>query len=153
MANCRTREKSSASIAAILIATGTVLLYHGIKQQVIARAAERWPTAGTPSNPAGWLYTTAHRQIVGGLRAEAIAGRKAPLLAVRPGWVPPEDAAEALTDDRLHLILLCCHPALDRDTQVALTLRLVAGLTTTEIAHGLWLQEATLAQRIVRAKR
>src|SRR5688500_9753088 len=66
--------------------------------EAFARAAERWPAAGIPTNPGGWLYTTAHRQVVGRLRAEAIAGRKAPLLAVRAGYVSPSDGEEELAD-------------------------------------------------------
>jgi hypothetical protein len=75
------------------------------------RASARWSREGVPANPAGWLYATAYGHVVGRLRAEAIAGRKAPLLAVGPGWVPPAESREELADDRLHLIRLCCHPA------------------------------------------
>ncbi len=73
--------------------------------EAFARASDRWPTEGVPANPAGWLYATAYRHVVGRLRAEAIAGRKAPLLAVRPGWVPPGDSQEELADDRLQLLV------------------------------------------------
>ena len=79
--------------------------------EAFARAAQRWPVEGAPTNAAGWLYTTAHRQILGRLRAETVAGRKAALLAVRPGWVAPPDHVDRLPDERLHLILLCCHPS------------------------------------------
>ena len=73
--------------------------------EAFARAAQRWPIDGVPGNPAGWLYTAAHRQVIGRLRAEAIAGRKAPLLASRSEWAPPELSAGDLPDDRLHLVL------------------------------------------------
>ena len=96
-------------------------------REAFARASDHWTGEGVPANPAGWLYTTAYRHVVGRLRAEAIAGRKAPLLAVRPGWVPPGDSQEELADDRLQLILLCCHPALPRESRSALALRLVIG--------------------------
>lgn len=121
--------------------------------EAFARASERWPGEGVPANPAGWLYTTAHRQVVGWLRAEAIAGRKAPLLAVRPGWVPPGDAHGEWADDRLHLILLCCHPALQRESRSALALRLVIGTPTEQIARLFLVPHATMAARLTRAKK
>lgn len=118
-----------------------------------ARAAERWPDDGVPANPAGWLYTTAHRRVVGRLRSEAVAGRKAPLLAVRPGWEPPHEPDDRLADDRLHLILLCCHPALPRDSRSALALRLVIGTSTDEIARLFLVPSPTMAARLTRAKK
>jgi len=121
--------------------------------EAFARASERWPGKGVPANPAGWLYTTAYRQVVGRLRAEAVAGRKAPLLAVRPGWVPPDDSREELADDRLHLILLCCHPALPGESRSALALRLVIGTPTEQIARLFLVSSATMAARLTRAKK
>jgi RNA polymerase sigma-70 factor (ECF subfamily) len=121
--------------------------------EAFAQASDRWPGEGVPASAAGWLYTTAHRQIVGRLRAEAIAGRKAPLLAVRPGWVPPADTQEELADDRLHLILLCCHPALQRESRSALALRLVIGTPTDQIARLFLVPPATMAARLTRAKK
>jgi RNA polymerase sigma-70 factor (ECF subfamily) len=118
-----------------------------------ARAAARWPATGVPTNPGGWLYTTAHRRVVGALRAEAIAGRKAPLLAVRPGWVTPSVAEDELADERLHLILLCCHPALPRDSRSALALRLVIGTPTEQIARLFLIPVTTMAARLTRAKK
>ena len=121
--------------------------------EAFARAAQRWSHDGTPTNPAGWLYTTAHRQVVGRLRAEAVAGRKAPLLAVRPGWVPPGDPHEPLADDRLHLILLCCHPAVSRESRSALALRLVIGTPTEQIARLFLVSPSTMAARLTRARK
>lgn len=121
--------------------------------EAFARAAARWPAGGMPANPAGWLYTTAHRQVVGWLRAEAVAGRKAPLLAVSPGWVPPVDPTESLTDERLHLILLCCHPALPPASRSALALRLVVGTPTEQIARLFLVSRSTMAARLTRAKK
>src|SRR5262245_52942545 len=69
--------------------------------EAFAQATDRWPTGGVPANPAGWLYATAYRHVVGRLRAEAVAGRKAPLLAVRAGWQPPDDSTDEVADDRL----------------------------------------------------
>ncbi|MEZ5227928.1 MAG: DUF6596 domain-containing protein [Acidimicrobiales bacterium] len=121
--------------------------------EAFARAAERWVVDGVPANPAGWLYTTAHRQVLGRLRAEAVAGRKAPLLAVRPEWTPPVDRGEQLPDDRLHLILLCCHPALPQESRSALALRLVIGTTTERIARLFLVSTPTMAARLTRAKK
>ena len=121
--------------------------------EAFARAAGRWPIDGVPANPAGWLYTAAYRQIVGRLRAEAVAGRKAPLLAVRPGWVAPDDPGDRLGDERLHLILLCCHPALSAESQSALALRLVIGTPTDQIARLFLVPTTTMAARITRAKK
>jgi RNA polymerase sigma-70 factor (ECF subfamily) len=121
--------------------------------EAFARASDRWTGEGVPANPAGWLYATAHRHVVGRLRAEAIAGRKAPLLAVRPGWVPPGDSREELADDRLQLILLCCHPALPGESRSALALRLVIGTPTEQIARMFLVSPATMAARLTRAKK
>ena len=117
-----------------------------------ARASDRWRREGVPANPAAWLYTTAHRNVVGRVRAEAMAGRKAPLLAVRPEWVPPDERPEELADDRLHLILLCCHPALPREVRSALALRLVIGTSTEQIARLFLVPTPTMAARLTRAK-
>lgn len=122
--------------------------------EAFVRASKRWSDEGVPANPAGWLYTTAHRQVLGRIRAEATAGRKAPLLAVRPGWAPPpEGEEEALADDRLELILLCCHPALPADSRSALALRLVIGTPTEQIARLFLVSRSTAAARLTRAKK
>ena len=121
--------------------------------EAFARASDRWPRDGVPANPTGWLYATAYRHVVGRLRAEAMAGRKAPLLAVRPGWVPPADAQEVLADDRLQLILLCCHPALPSESRSALALRLVIGTPTEQIARLFLVPPSTMAARLTRAKK
>jgi RNA polymerase sigma-70 factor, ECF subfamily len=121
--------------------------------EAFTRAAQRWPRDGTPTNPAGWLYTTANRQVVGRIRAEAVAGRKAPLLAVRPGWVSSSDPDKPLSDDRLHLILLCCHPAISHESRSALALRLVIGTPTEQIARLFLVSPTTMAARLTRAKK
>lgn len=121
--------------------------------EAFARAADLWPKQGVPANPAGWLYTTAYRNVLGQLRAEATAGRKAPLLAVRPESVSPEESSEDMPDDRLHLILLCCHPALSPESRSALALRLVIGTPTEQIARLFLVTPATMAARLTRAKR
>jgi len=121
--------------------------------EAFARAAARWPVDGVPANPAGWLYTTAHRQVLGRLRGEAVAGRKAALLAVRPGWAAPAEPGDELPDERLHLILLCCHPALPVESRSALALRLVIGTSTEQIARLFLVPTPTMAARITRAKK
>ena len=143
-------------LSALLVArTRRLDLAEDALSEAFARAAASWPGAGVPANPAGWLYTTAHRQILGRLRAEAVAGRKAPLLAVRPDWVAPPSASslDELVDERLHLILLCCHPALPRESQPALALRLVIGTPTEEIARLFLVSTPTMAARLTRAKK
>lgn len=121
--------------------------------EAFSRAVSRWQTNGVPSNPAGWLYTVAYRQIVGRLRAEAVAGRKQPLLATRTEWTPHDESSVELADDRLELILLCCHPALPRHSQSALALRLVLGTPTEQIARLFLVSQSTMAARITRAKK
>ncbi len=122
--------------------------------EAFARAASRWPVEGTPANAPAWLYTTAYRVVVGKLRAEAIAGRKARLLAVGPDWEPTADiGGDELDDERLQLILLCCHPALPGEARSALALRLVIGTPTDEIARLFLVPTPTMAARLTRAKK
>ncbi|MGI9613925.1 MAG: RNA polymerase sigma factor [Acidimicrobiales bacterium] len=123
--------------------------------EAFARAAARWPISAVPANPAGWLYTTASRLVIGRLRAEAIHGRKAQLLAVGTDWVQPPamDELDDLADERLALVLLCCHPALDPEARSPLALRLVIGTSTEEIARLFLVPRATMAARITRAKK
>ena len=126
-------------------------------QDALLTAVESW-SAGIPSNPAGWLYTVARNNAIDRLRRRASEARRLAKSAheLTAEWEEDDDMIideASVGDEQLRLMLLCCHPALDRDTQVALTLRLVGGLTTGEIAAAFLVPEATLAQRIVRAKR
>ncbi|MFN0027951.1 MAG: RNA polymerase sigma factor [Acidimicrobiales bacterium] len=123
--------------------------------EAFARASTRWPRDGVPTNPPGWLYTTAARVVTSRLRSEAVEGRKAPLLAVRPNSAPvvTTDRLDDLADDRLELILLCCHPALPEASRSALALRLVVGTSTEEIARLFLVPTATMAARITLAKK
>lgn len=95
--------------------------------EAFARGAARWPEAGVPANPSGWLYAVAHRQIIDALRAEEVAARKAALVAIRPESTSRPGPPDGLPDDRLDLILLCRHPALPLPARSALSLRLVMG--------------------------
>lgn len=121
--------------------------------EAFARAAACFRVEGVPQNPAAWLYTTAYRQLLGSLRAEAVAARKVPLLAVRPEWVAPEESLDGLGDERLQLILLCCHPALPAASRPALALRLVLGTPTERIARLFLVTPTTMAARLTRAKK
>ena len=114
-------------------------------------AAERWPRDGTPTNPGAWIVATARNRAIDRIRREQTLARKTELLARAEQL--PEDEEAVIPDERLELIFACCHPALAADAQVALTLSLVAGLTTPEIARAFIVPEPTLAQRLVRAKR
>jgi RNA polymerase sigma-70 factor (ECF subfamily) len=120
-------------------------------QDAFVRAAERWPLDGVPANPGAWIVTTARNRAIDRIRREQTLARKTELLARAEQL--PEDEEATIPDERLELIFACCHPALAPEAQVALTLSLVGGLTTPEIARGFLVPEATLAQRLVRAKR
>ena len=129
-------------------ALGDFDLAEELVQEALLEAVEHWPKDGIPDKPGAWLLTTARRKAVDQFRRQARFREK---LALLEGASMNDDTAEG--DDRLRLIFTCCHPALSREAQVALTLRAVAGLTTTEIARAFITSEATIAQRIVRAKR
>jgi RNA polymerase sigma factor (sigma-70 family) len=135
-------------------------LAEDLVQEAIISALEHWPSDGIPEVPAAWLLTVAKRKGLDRLRRATRYREKLALLeeeASRTAFDPTEVRARAMattdTDDRLELIFTCCHPALSREAQIALTLRSVLGLTTEEIARAFLIPEATLAQRIVRAKR
>jgi RNA polymerase sigma-70 factor (ECF subfamily) len=121
-------------------------------QEAFAIAAERWPRDGVPGNPGAWLLTTARNRAINRIRRERTLVEKTRLLEV-PEAV--EDTVDDTTfpDERLELVFTCCHPSLDTDAQVALTLRTLGGLTTSEIARAFLVPEPTMAQRLVRAKR
>ena len=120
-------------------------------QDAFVRAAERWPRDGAPRNPGAWIVTTARNAAIDRIRREQTLARKTELLARAEEL--PDDEEAVIPDERLELIFACCHPALAPEAQVALTLSLVGGLETPEIARAFLVPEATLAQRLVRAKR
>ena len=122
-------------------------------QEAFAAALERWPRDGAPDNPGAWLLTTARNRAIDRIRREQTLRRKTELLAaLDPGETTIEEDG-AIPDERLSLIFACCHPALATEAQVALTLRTLGGLRTEEIARAFLVPEATMAQRLVRAKK
>ncbi len=126
-----------------------------LAQEALLAALERWPESGIPDNPGAWLMTTAkHRAVDEGRRRSMMERKHVELELTSPQSTPPdEQTSEGVHDDVLRLVLIACHPVLSRDARVALTLRLVAGLSTAEIARAFLTTEVTMAQRIVRAKR
>lgn len=134
--------------AALVRMLGDFDLAEELVQEAVLEAVEHWPSEGIPNKPGAWLLTTARRKGLDRLRRESRYREK---LALLEGASMNADLVEG--DDRLRLIFTCCHPALSREAQVALTLRAVAGLTSGEIARAFITSEATIAQRIVRAKR
>jgi RNA polymerase sigma-70 factor, ECF subfamily len=155
------REESGRVVASLAHRFGSLDLADDAVQDALEKAASTWLTDGIPTNPGGWLQTVARRNAIDRLRRIESANRRT-MAAARELTTEPEVEQEGnhmieeqadVGDEHLRLMLLCCHPALDRSTQVALTLRLVGGLTTPEIASAFLVPEATLAQRIVRAKR
>lgn len=147
------RREWGRLLALLVARTRRLDLAEDALAEAFARALDRWPDDGIPANPPAWLYTTAHRLILSRLRHEAVAGRKAPLLAVGQGWVPPPEPGDELPDDRLQLILLCCHPALPVAGRSALALRLVLGTPTEQIARLFLVSRPTMAARLTRARR
>jgi RNA polymerase sigma-70 factor (ECF subfamily) len=122
-------------------------------QDAFAAAVERWPAEGEPRNPGAWIVTTARNRAIDRIRRDRTLARKTELLQRLAELPADEDEVSAIPDERLALVFTCCHPALATDAQVALTLREVGGLATPEIARAFLTAEATMAQRLVRAKR
>lgn len=157
------RAEHGRAIAVMVRQFGDIDLAEEAVQEAFAAAIERWPSAGPPPSPAGWIITTARNKAIDRMRREATRDdrhARAVVLhglhgaSVSSGSIEENDENEeqAVRDDRLRLIFTCCHPALAINAQVALTLRLLGGLTTAEIAHAFLTSETTMAQRLVRAK-
>ena len=151
------REENGRAVAVLVRAFGDIDVAEDAVQDAFAEAVRRWPATGLPPSPAGWIITTARNRAIDRLRREAARGDRqaqAALLHDQDDLARERSmtADGSVQDDRLRLILTCCHPALGRAAQVALTLRLLGGLTTAEIAHAFLVSEATMAQRLVRAK-
>jgi RNA polymerase sigma-70 factor (ECF subfamily) len=148
------REEYGRAVAVLVRVFGDIDVAEEAVQDAFTVASERWPSTGLPPTPAGWIITTARNRAIDRLRREASReGRHAQAALLQAGDEPAElDEEDAVRDDRLRLIFTCCHPALAAGAQVALTLRLLAGLTTAEIARAFLVTEPTMAQRLVRAK-
>ncbi|MGP4028863.1 RNA polymerase sigma factor [Actinomadura sp. 3N407] len=138
------REHAGRLAGALVRVLGDFSLAEDVVQDAVCVALERWPVEGIPDRPDAWLFTVARRRGLDVLRRQARYRDKLALLQ----WSPPHEP-----DDRLRLIFTCCHPALPRTAQIALTLRVVCGLTTAQIAAAFLVPEPTVARRITRAKR
>jgi RNA polymerase sigma-70 factor (ECF subfamily) len=145
------REENGRAVAVLARHFGDIDLAEEAIQDAFTLALERWPASGLPPSAAGWIITTARHRAIDRLRREASRGeREAGATLLQLPDEPQEEAA--VPDDRLRLIFTCCHPSLATAAQVALTLRLLGGLTTAEIARAFLCPETTMAQRLVRAK-
>ena len=154
------RIESAKLIAGLARITGDVGLAEDLAHDALVAALERWPESGVPDNPGAWLMATAKHRAIDQLRRGKMLDRKHEQLgheleARRDAAVPDLDAAidDHIGDDLLRLMFIACHPVLSTEARVALTLRLLGGLTTDEIARAFLVPEPTVAQRIVRAKR
>ena len=145
------RAEHGRAVAVLVRVFGDIDIAEDAVQDAFATAVDRWPAAGLPPSPAGWIITTARNRAIDRLRREASRADRHAQAALLHAQDEPEKVG-AVRDDRLRLIFTCCHPALAAGVQVALTLRLLGGLTTAEIAHAYLVPEATMAQRLVRAK-
>ncbi|MEP6630215.1 MAG: sigma-70 family RNA polymerase sigma factor [Lapillicoccus sp.] len=155
------REEHGRVVAGLVRRFGDIDLAEDAAQEAYVEAVRRWPTAGLPPNPGAWLATTARNRAIDRLRRESTRdARHAQAALLDPaaddptgiGAVSGVEGVSAVADERLRLIFTCCHPALARDAQVALTLRLLGGLTTEEIARAFLVEEAAMAKRLTRSK-
>jgi RNA polymerase sigma-70 factor (ECF subfamily) len=150
-------EEHGRIISTLIRLSGSFDLAEESLQEAFASAAASWERDGIPRSPGAWLTTVAHRKLLDTLRREKTKTEKQPELEYETERLLPEndpvlDEGQEYPDDRLRLIFTCCHPALSQEAQIALTLRTLGGLTTTEIARAFLVPESTLAQRLVRAK-
>jgi RNA polymerase sigma-70 factor (ECF subfamily) len=151
------RDHWGRVLATLVGILGDIELAEDAAAEAFALAAERWPRDGEPTNPIGWLVTTARNRAIDQLRRRQVLAAKTKLLARDLEAVPPGpealmDDTPAIPDERLELIFTCCHPALASDTQVALTLRTLGGLSTEEIALAFLVPFETMSKRLTRAK-
>ena len=150
------REEYGRSVAVLVRVLGSIDAAEDAVQDAFTEAVARWPDAGLPPSPAGWIITTARNRAIDRLRREASGREKHARAALlhddEPSDEPKGIEVDTVEDDQLRLIFTCCHPALNRSAQVALTLKLLGGLGTAEIAHAFLVPEPTMAQRLVRAK-
>ncbi|MDA1189665.1 MAG: RNA polymerase sigma factor, partial [Chloroflexi bacterium] len=151
------REEHGRVMASLVRTFGDMDVAEDALQDALAVALDAWPRRGIPDNPAAWLTTAAKNKAIDRKRRERVLASKLDSMEMPQEEEGPEmlehDSDTSVADDRLRLIFTCCHPALNLDAQVALTLRTLGGLTTPEIGRAFLVPEATLAQRLVRAKR
>ncbi|HKW71987.1 MAG TPA: RNA polymerase sigma factor [Candidatus Dormibacteraeota bacterium] len=145
------REQYGRAVAVLVRVCGDIDLAEEAVQDAFVAAMRKWPSSGLPPSPAAWIITTARNRAIDRFRREATREDRHAQAALLHASDEPTDEG-AVRDDRLRLIFTCCHPALALHVQVALTLRLIGGLTTAEIAHAFLVSETTMAQRLVRAK-
>lgn len=146
------RDESGRCIATLVRILGDIDLAEDAVQEAFVTAAQKWPIEGLPPNPGAWITTTARNRAIDRIRRESTREHRE---TEATAMTTPDEPIEVgpLPDDQLRLIFTCCHPALSSEAHIALTLRLIAGLQTPEIAHAFLVPEATMAQRIVRAKK
>jgi RNA polymerase sigma-70 factor, ECF subfamily len=154
------RREYGRCVATLIRFLGDIDAAEEAVQDAFAVAVARWPSDGEPPNPGAWIVTTARNRAIDRLRRESVRDERHAqahqlygAAAQVPGRSTPAQEEETVPDDRLRLIFTCCHPALNQPAQIALTLRLLGGLETPEVARAFLVPEATMAQRIVRAKR
>ena len=145
------REHYGRAVSVLVRLLGDIGAAEEAVQDAFVTAVQRWPSDGVPPSPAGWIVTTARNRAIDRLRRESVRADKYASAALLEAGAEPEEVGP-VHDDRLRLIFTCCHPALGTAAQVALTLRLLGGLTTAEIASAFLVPEPTMAQRLVRAK-
>jgi RNA polymerase sigma-70 factor (ECF subfamily) len=146
------REEYGRLVAALVRRFGSIDVAEEGAGEALVAALEKWPAAGVPDNPGGWLMTTAARRALDRIRRENLRDAKHQAALMLDDDTPPQ-ATGAVEDDRLRLLFTCCHPALAAEARVALTLRLLGGLTVAEAAQAFLVPETTMAQRITRAKK
>src|SRR5207244_130821 len=153
------RQESGRIIATLIRLSGSFDLAEEAMQEAFTSALGHWPGTGIPQNPGAWITAVAHRKLIDYLRRERTKIEKQDALlhetemSLWRGDISSDATSMTFPDDRLRLIFTCCHPALNLEAQVALTLRTLGGLTTPEITRAFLVPEATMAQRLVRAKR
>ncbi len=146
------REEAGKAVATLIRLFGDIEMAEEAVQDAFMVATEKWPETGLPPNPGGWIVTTARNRAIDRLRRESTREDRHVQAAMLRAQSEPDPVEGPVSDDRLRLIFTCCHPALGPSARIALTLRLLGGIQTSEIARAFLVAESTMAQRLVRAK-